>query len=70
MQNVKEDSERAMFRILIWKFKMISEDCSVAECEGGQRESYDDLRTMLSELLDEKERLLLFIDIVIIYIIY
>ena len=49
---------------------MISEDCSVAECEGGQRESYDDLRTMLSELLDEKERLLLFIDIVIIYIIY
>ena len=26
--------------------------------EGGQRESYEDLRVMLSELLDEKERYL------------
>ena len=40
MQNAKEDNERAMFRILIRKFNMISEDCSVAEFEGGQRESY------------------------------
>jgi hypothetical protein len=29
---------------------------SVHMSEGGQRESYEDLRLMLSELLDEKER--------------
>ena len=29
---------------------------SVHMSEGGERESYEDLRLMLSELLDEKER--------------
>ena len=29
---------------------------SIHMSEGGQRESYEDLRLMLSELLDEKER--------------
>ncbi|KAL5270765.1 hypothetical protein ACHWQZ_G001441 [Mnemiopsis leidyi] len=33
------------------------EDGSVHMSEGGERESYEDLRLMLSELLDEKERL-------------
>ena len=32
------------------------EDGSVHMSEGGERESYEDLRLMLSELLDEKER--------------
>ena len=32
------------------------ESVHMSDTEGGQRESYDDLRNMLSELLDEKER--------------
>lgn len=37
-------------------FSVEDDGDSIHMSEGGQRESYEDLRLMLSELLDEKEK--------------